>query len=92
MRFFVKYATDDHGSAQLEGEFKSMQEINATVPGFGPKPYHFGKLEGTRSPTFFFLCEFANITNNLPDPKALGARLAQMHHKSQSPTGKFGFH
>ncbi|KAL6714384.1 hypothetical protein ACLMJK_007807 [Lecanora helva] len=76
VRFFVKYATGDHGSAQLQGEFKGMQEISKTVPGLAPKPYHFGKLDGSPAPTFFFLCEFVNITNNLPDPKALGARLA----------------
>ena len=69
-----------------------MQELSKTAPGFTPQPYAFGKLEGTSSPTFFFLCEFVNISNALPDPKALGARLAQMHHDSRSPTGKFGFH
>lgn len=69
-----------------------MQEISKTVPGFAPKAHAFGRLEETPSPTFFFLCEFVNIANDLPDPKALGARLAKMHHESQSPTGKFGFH
>lgn len=92
VRFFIKYASGDHGNAQLQGEFKSMQEISKTVPGFAPKPYYIGRLKETSSPTFFFLCEFVNITNNLPDPKALAAQLAQMHHKSQSPIGKFGFH
>ncbi|KAI4215189.1 MAG: hypothetical protein LQ351_002504 [Letrouitia transgressa] len=48
-------------------------------------------LKETPSPIYFFLCEFVNITNNLPDPKVLAAQLALMHHKSQSPTGKFGF-
>lgn len=96
MRFFIKYATGDHGKAQLEGEFRSMQEINATVPGLAPKPIGFGKLAesepAVEASTYFFLCEFVNISNDLPDPRLLGARLAELHQKSQSPTGKFGFH
>ena len=94
LRFFVKYATGDHGRKQLEGEFRSMQEISTIMPGFAPKPIGYGKLEAATSelPTFFFLSEFVSITNELPDPKALAGRLAQMHQSSQSPTGKFGFY
>ena len=62
-----------------------------TVAGFAPMPWHFGSLKETSSPSFFFLCEFVDITTDPPDPKALAARLAQMHRESQSPTGKFGF-
>ena len=62
------------------------------VPGLAPKPFHFERLEGTLVSTIFSLREFFNIINDLPDLKALAARLAQMHHESQSPPGKFGFH
>ena len=31
-------------------------------------------------------------TSRLPDPVCLGKKLAELHHKSQSPTEKFGFH
>lgn len=91
VRFFVKYATGEHGKAQLEGEYNSVKEINKIVPGFAPRPHAFGNMEDTSSPTFFFLCEFIYITSDLPDPQALGARLARMHRDSQSPNGKFGF-
>ena len=68
-----------------------MQEIKSVNEEFVPKPYAFGQLRSANSPTYFFLCEFVDITNSLPDPKALGRRLADFHRKSESPTGMFGF-
>ncbi|KAK3897110.1 Fructosamine kinase-domain-containing protein [Staphylotrichum tortipilum] len=40
------------------------------------------------------LCDFLDINNDdgLPDPARLGKTLAELHRRSQSPTGKFGFH
>ena len=90
-RFFVKYAAGDHGSAQLQGEYRSMQEISTAVPGFTPKVFTYGKLKEAPAPTFFFLCQFVDITADLPDPKTLASQLAKLHRQSQSPTGKFGF-
>ena len=69
-----------------------MEEIFSVAPRLAPQPYHFGKLEGTVSPpSYFFLSEFVDINGKLPEPKSLGARLADMHLRSQSPTGQFGF-
>lgn len=92
VRYFVKYASSEHGKAQLEGELQSVLEINKTVAGLAPKSYAFGTMEKTSSPSFFLLSEFVNMKNGLPDPKVLGACLAKLHQKSQSPNGKFGFH
>ena len=69
-----------------------MEEIHKTMPNLAPKPYGFGQLRSAPTPTYFFLCEFVNISDELPDPKLLGVRLAELHRKSQSPTGKFGFY
>ena len=32
------------------------------------------------------------IKTTAPDPKELAVKIAKLHHKSSSPTGKFGFH
>ena len=92
LRFFIKYASGEHGKAQIEGEFRSMQEIYQTMPNFAPQPCSFGQAKTASLPTYFFICEFVNISDELPDPRLLGARLAQLHKQSQSPTGKFGFY
>ncbi|KAK3903966.1 Fructosamine kinase-domain-containing protein [Staphylotrichum tortipilum] len=62
------------------------------TPDFAPQPTAWGTCQ-TRPDTHFFLCEFRNFpTDEMPDPKDFTARLADLHGKSQSPEGKFGFH
>lgn len=83
------------GKAQLEGEFVGMQELHKLSPEFVPQPYAYGKLEA-RVPlsvdTFFLLMEFKDFAgNSMPNAAKLGKSLAELHHKSQSPTGMFGF-
>lgn len=67
-----------------------MAEIYKTMPSFAPQPRGFGKCEDTDE--HFFLCDFLFLDYKLPDPVQLGKKLSGLHLKSQSPTGKFGFH
>ena len=69
-----------------------MKEIDTTVPGLAPKPYGYGRLRHTHQPTCFFICEFVNISDALPDPIRFGARLTELHKTFVSPTGRFGFY
>jgi fructosamine-3-kinase len=78
-----------------EGEFESLKAIDAVSPGFVQKPYAWGKYEKTdqtNQETYFLLAEFRDVGQQPADPVRLGARLADMHQRSISPTGKFGFH
>jgi protein-ribulosamine 3-kinase len=88
----VQCATKDSGKAQLEGEFKAMSELFKTMPTLVPRPFAWGKLQLQSPPTYFFLCEFVNISDSLPDPVKLGKCLAELHKESVSPTGQFGFY
>ncbi|MCJ1395997.1 hypothetical protein MMC18_008883 [Xylographa bjoerkii] len=92
MRFFVKCTTEKSGQAQLAGEFAVMSELYKTIPSLVPRPQGHGRLYLESPPTYFFICEFVNISDRLPDPVRLGARLAELHTTSVSPTGKFGFY
>ena len=76
----------------LEREFNSMRELYKTASKFVPKPYTWGKLNVSNHDTYFFLCEFIEMTNQDPDPAQLCNKLVQMHQASESPTGMFGFH
>ncbi|KAF2261004.1 hypothetical protein CC78DRAFT_584223 [Lojkania enalia] len=67
-----------------EGEYESLKAIHDVSPDFSPKPYAWGNYGDGRSESYFILEEF---------PPALLARgLADLHQRSKSPTGKFGFH
>ena len=76
----------------LEGEFNSMSELHKFAPNFVPRPYTWGKLNIDEPATYFFLCEFIEMTNENPDPVQFCTKLVQLHQASVSPTGKFGFH
>ena len=91
-KYFVKCAIGDAGRMMMEGEFAAMTELYNTMPSFVPKPLGHGKFRSPDPPTFFFLCDFVEISGGLPDPEKLCARLAALHRDSMSPTGKFGFH
>lgn len=75
----------------LEGEYHSMCELYKTAPGFVPKPYTWGKLNVSSPDTYFFLCDFIEMTNQNPDPVQLCTKLVELHQGSVSPTKMFGF-
>jgi protein-ribulosamine 3-kinase len=77
-------------SERVSAEFTSMSEIYNTLPGIAPQPHGYGKCEDQEA--HFFLCDYLPIDHELPDPVRLGEKLAELHRKSESPTGKFGFH
>ncbi|CAP64472.1 uncharacterized protein PODANS_5_7620 [Podospora anserina S mat+] len=73
-------------------EFESMKAIHSVTPDFAPKPIAYGPYDSLPD-TYFFLCEFREMVDDqLPEPEEFTRKLATLHQKSQSPTGKFGFH
>lgn len=81
------------GKAQLEGEFLGMTELYKLAPSFVPQPYAWGQLKGSLPvATYFFIMEFKNFAgDSMPNAAKLGKSLAELHRKSHSPTGMFGF-
>ncbi|KAK8136999.1 Vegetative incompatibility protein het-e-like protein, partial [Apiospora sp. TS-2023a] len=76
---------------RVYGEYEAMSAIYNTMPSIVPKPCGYG-LYDRENRTHFFLCDYLDITHELPDSVKLGKELANFHIKSKSPTGKFGFH
>ncbi|KAF5636246.1 kinase-like domain protein [Fusarium tjaetaba] len=89
--FFIKVLSKEIGMNMTKGEFHSMSAIHGVIPEFVPKPIACGTYEDIPD-THFFLCEFRDMTEDMPDPDEFASRLSTMHQKSVSPTGKFGFH
>lgn len=89
--FFIRVVSGETGRNMVHGEFESMKAIHALTPDFAPKPIAWGTYDSVPS-THFFLCEFREMTDDMPDPHKFSSRLAKLHQSSASPNGKFGFH
>lgn len=89
--FFIKVISKGLGMDMTRGEFQSMSAIHKFLPEFVPRPIACGTYS-TIPDTHFFLCEFREMTDDMPDPHKFAALLSKLHQQSVSPTGKFGFH
>ncbi|KAK8867654.1 Fructosamine kinase-domain-containing protein [Apiospora arundinis] len=89
--FFLKTAEGDNGRGMISGEFESMSLLFRISPGLVPKPVAWGTYQDM--PQFhFFLCDFHDMTEELPPVEEFTASIARLHKASipLSP-GKFGF-
>jgi protein-ribulosamine 3-kinase len=89
--YFLKVAAGDRGRGMMEGEYESMKVLYSVTPHFCPKPLTHGTFKSNPD-LHFFLCDFREMDDELPDLKNFCASLAQLHRDSVSPEGKFGFH
>ncbi|CAF9917036.1 MAG: hypothetical protein HETSPECPRED_003080 [Heterodermia speciosa] len=88
--YFLKVSIGQRGKEMMFGEYKSMVEINNAVPAFAPIPIAWGTY-ASNPDIHFFLCSFHEMSEELPDVQGLSARVAELHSKGKSPTGKYGF-
>ncbi|KAK4209028.1 protein-ribulosamine 3-kinase, chloroplastic [Rhypophila decipiens] len=89
--FFIKVLSGETGKNMVKAEYESMKAIHSVSPDFAPNPIAYGEYEILPG-TFFFLCEFRDLLDELPEPDEFTGRLAALHQNSKSPTGNFGFH
>jgi protein-ribulosamine 3-kinase len=75
----------------VRGELESMRAIHAQLPDFAPEPIAWGTYK-TVADMHFLLCQYREMIDAMPEPYKFTMRLAALHHTSQSPNGKFGFH
>ncbi|KAJ5628452.1 hypothetical protein N7490_010680 [Penicillium lividum] len=73
------------------GEYESLRSIYS-VCAHTPEPLAWGRYTENFTDYSFLLVEFLAIKKQPADPRALAVALAELHLKSESPTGKFGFH
>ena len=74
----------------MSGEFVAMTAISTVVPGLAPRPIAWGTYESMPD-VHFFLCNFHDMTDELPDLSTFPAKLAELHKSGSSPDGKYGF-
>ena len=90
-KYFLKCASEDHGKTMMFGEFTSISEIHSLVPGLVPAPHGWGKYKQGSPGTYFFLEDFIDMDTSAPEPGEFTAKVAELHRRSTSPTGKFGY-
>ena len=88
--FHWKICRTEVGKINLHGEYASISAISRTTPGFVPVPIAVGTYE-TDDDVHFYLASFVDMTDTVPEPETLPAKVAEMHLKGISPNGKFGF-
>ncbi|KAL8717053.1 MAG: hypothetical protein Q9225_005672 [Loekoesia sp. 1 TL-2023] len=79
------------GKAMVSGEYESMKALHDALPELTPKPIAWGTFAHDEN-VHFFLCEFVVMTDDLPDVEASMKMLADLHSKSLSPNGQYGFY
>ncbi|KAI9784879.1 MAG: hypothetical protein M1816_000574 [Peltula sp. TS41687] len=84
-------STGHHGQEALKGEFESAAAIYSITPDFIPRPIAWGSYN-TLPDSHFYLCEYHNLTEELPEPQVFCSKLARLHLGGTSPNGKYGFH
>ncbi|KAK0661185.1 Fructosamine kinase-domain-containing protein [Cercophora samala] len=90
VQYFLKTSYGDRGRKMMSGEFVSMTTIHSVAPHLVPKPLAWGTYEDLDD-VHFFLCEFRNMTDELPDIETFPVQMAELHRSGTSPNGKFGF-
>ncbi|KAK8008249.1 hypothetical protein PG991_010800 [Apiospora marii] len=90
---FLKVTSEENAQEMIEGQFESDKAIYEILLFFCPEPLAWGKYTSTPGlDQYFLLAQFRDVGQQPPDPLHLVARLAELHKRSESPTGKFGFH
>src|ERR1700761_7635235 len=76
----------------VRGECESMRALYAVSPDMVPKPIGYGTYESDPN-THFFLCEFVDLYDELPDVVDFCEKVADLHRRSMalSKNGMFGF-
>jgi protein-ribulosamine 3-kinase len=76
----------------MNGEFESMIALYANSPDFLPKPHAWGSYRD-QPDTHFFLCDFHDMVEELPEITKFTKSVAELHLRSiPSSPGKYGFH
>ena len=73
------------------GEFEATSAIHAVVGDYAPKPIAWGSFK-KGADAHYYVCKFFELADELPEPAEFCRTVADLHSRSRSPNGKFGFH
>ncbi|KAM3075899.1 hypothetical protein ACMFMG_006584 [Clarireedia jacksonii] len=79
------------GREMAKGEHEGTKAIHAVIPNNMPRALAHGTYVKDDN-RHFVLNEFHDMTDEMPATQPFVSVIAELHQKSASPTGKFGFH
>lgn len=88
-----KSQSGDLGRRMFDGTFQSESAFATYCPNHVPKPIAFGEY-AAEPDTWFYLCDYHDMVDELPDVKALLSIVTKIHKESmgKSPRkGMYGF-
>ncbi|CZR48024.1 uncharacterized protein FPRO_12634 [Fusarium proliferatum ET1] len=93
-RYFLKESTGELGMSMMRGECEGAKVIFKYTPEGIPRPIAWGTYKSDPN-THFYLCEFMDMIEELPDIRKFSSMLAKLHHESmvdEDAPKEFGFH
>jgi fructosamine-3-kinase len=66
-----------------------MSALHKNLPEMIARPVGWGEFEAIED-TWFFVMEFYQLSDDIPDPFPFAQLVAEMHKKGASPDGRFG--
>ncbi|PVH80069.1 hypothetical protein DL98DRAFT_549325 [Cadophora sp. DSE1049] len=79
------------GKDMAKGEYEGLKALHAVIPANTPEPIAYGTY--ARDPSrHFLLCSFHEMKDVMPSTEKIISVVAELHEKSISHRGKFGFH
>ncbi|KAJ6785705.1 hypothetical protein PWT90_08713 [Aphanocladium album] len=89
--YFIKIIEREELVGMAEAEYEGQKAIHSVIPDNAVKPIAWGYFCDTKSKAWF-MAEYLNLRARAPPLEQFLPIVKQMHQKSVSPTGKFGFH
>lgn len=74
----------------MEGTYHSERLFHSYIPDNVPKPCAWGSFKSDPS-TSFYLCDFHDMTDEVPDHRKLVSLIAKVHTESMGKKEQFGF-
>ncbi|EFQ88872.1 hypothetical protein PTT_15060 [Pyrenophora teres f. teres 0-1] len=80
------------GKRMMEGTYESELVYHSYCPSHVPRPIAWGEYEDEPD-TWFYLCEFHDMVEEVPHPRTFVSIVAGVHKASmgKSPNGRYGF-
>jgi protein-ribulosamine 3-kinase len=70
-------------------EFEAMTALYQIMPEMVARPVACGSYESSPD-TYFFVCEFRELSDDIPDPYPFASLMAELHKRGVNAEGKFG--
>ncbi|CAE7215502.1 Fructosamin-kin multi-domain protein [Pyrenophora teres f. teres] len=91
-QFFYQTNPGHTGKRMMEGTYESELVYHSYCPSHVPRPIAWGEYEDEPD-TWFYLCEFHDMVEEVPHPRTFVSIVAGVHKASmgKSPNGRYGF-